>query len=401
MKIIVIGGGPSGIMASITASKNHSVTLIDKNAELGRKLKLTGGGRCNITNNRDIEDFFDKIVTNKKFLYSSLYSFTNLDLLDYFDRNNLEYKVEFENDQKIYTKSDKAEEVIETLRQDLVNNNVEIMYNTEVTDLIIEEDTIVGVRLNNSKVLKCDKVIIATGGHSYPNTGSDGSMHKILESYHKITDIYPALCPLVTKEAIIKKLQGVSMKDVLIYTKVKKKKISMIGDMIFTHFGLSGPCVLKFSSHINKLLSNGEISIHIDFLKNFTEDEIRTVLKEDLNKSALNNLKKILPQNFSKILLESVNLETKKSKELNKADEEIIIKLIKEFTVTVLETKGIKASQVTSGGVSVREVNSSNLESKNIKNMYFCGEVLDVDCETGGYNLQVAFSSGFLAGSSV
>ncbi|MFI3210745.1 MAG: NAD(P)/FAD-dependent oxidoreductase [Peptostreptococcaceae bacterium] len=401
MKIIVIGGGPSGIMASITASKNHSVTLIDKNAELGRKLKLTGGGRCNITNNRDIEDFFDKIVTNKKFLYSSLYSFTNLDLLDYFDKNNLEYKVEFENDQKIYTKSDKAEEVIETLRQDLVNNNVEIMYNTEVTDLIIEEDTIVGVRLNNSKVLKCDKVIIATGGHSYPNTGSDGSMHKILESYHKITDIYPALCPLVTKEAIIKKLQGVSMKDVLIYTKVKKKKISMIGDMIFTHFGLSGPCVLKFSSHINKLLSNGEISIHIDFLKNFTEDEIRTVLKEDLNKSALNNLKKILPQNFSKILLESVNLETKKSKELNKADEEIIIKLIKEFTVTVLETKGIKASQVTSGGVSVREVNSSNLESKNIKNMYFCGEVLDVDCETGGYNLQVAFSSGFLAGSSV
>lgn len=400
MNVLVIGAGPSGMMASLCASKNHKVTLIERNNELGKKLKLTGGGRCNITNNRDIEDFFDKIVSNKKFLYSSFYSFTNLDLLSYFDKNNLEYKIELENDNKIYTKSDKAEEVIEALKKDLIKNNVNILYNTKVVDFIIEDNTILGVITDSNKKILADKVIVATGGKSYPNTGSDGSMHKILEKYHTITKFYPALIPLVIKENFVKKLQGISLKNVEISTKIKKKKISKIGDMIFTHFGISGPCVLKFSSYINKFLEENEVILNIDVLPNMNGEEISNIIKQDINKNILTNLKSILPQNFLKVILDELNLN-KKVKELSKSDEEKLIKSLKNLELTVIDTKGIKASQVTCGGVNVKEINSSTLESKIIKNLYFCGEVIDVDAETGGYNLQIAFSTGFLAGNNI
>lgn len=401
MNVLVIGGGPSGMMASLCASKNHKVTLIERNNELGKKLKLTGGGRCNITNNRDIEDFFDKVVSNRKFLYSSFYSFTNLDLLSYFDKNNLEYKIEVENDNKIYTKSDKSEEVIETLKKDLIKNNVNIIYNTKVVDFIIEDNTIIGVITESNEKIFADKVIVATGGKSYPNTGSDGSMYKILEKYHTITKFYPALIPLVIKENFVKSMQGISLKNVEISTKIKKKKISKIGDMIFTHFGISGPCVLKFSSYINKFLEENEITINIDVLPNINSDEISNIIRQDINKNILTNLKTILPQNFLKVILDDLELNNKKVNELSKLDEEKIIKKLKNLELTVIDTKGIKASQVTCGGVNVKEINSSTLESKIINNLYFCGEVIDVDAETGGYNLQISFSTGFLAGNNI
>lgn len=397
-KVIVVGAGPAGIMAALSSSKNNEVVLIERNNEIGSKLKLTGGGRCNITNNRDIEEFFDKIVTNNKFLYSALYTFSNYSLLEYFSEHGLEYKEEL--DQKIYTKSDKADEVIEVLKNDLKTNNVKIKYNTKVEDLIIEDGTVKGIVTEGGQKIFGDKIIVTTGGKSFPNTGSDGFMYDVLKKYgHTITPIYPALIPLVIKEEFVKSLQGVSMKEVVISAKVKKRKIEKIGDMIFTHFGISGPGVLKFSSYINKALSDGEVQIQLDFMNDKTKEQLSEIIRSNPSKTILNNLKGTLPQNFLKEIFNLLGLAEIKASDLKKEDENKIIEYIKEMKLTARETLTIKAAQVTSGGVSVKEINSSTMESKLIKNLYFAGEVIDIDAETGGYNLQMAFSTGYLAGT--
>lgn len=397
-KVIVVGGGPAGIMAALSAAKNNKVLLIERNNEIGKKLKLTGGGRCNITNNRPIEELFNKVVNNKKFLYSAFYTFSNEDLLDYFSKNNLEYKVEY--DEKVYTKSDKADDVIEVLKNDLLKSGVEILYNTMVEDFIVEDNTIKGVITNKEERIYGDKIIVTTGGKSHPTTGSDGSMYSILGKYgHTIKPLYPGLIPLVIKEDFIKNLQGVSMKEVVLKTKIKKKKIEIFGDIIFTHFGISGPGVLKFSSYINKELENGEVEIALDFLESKSKEELSDIIRSNPNKDILNNLKGILPQNFIKEILNLLGLAETKPRDLKKEDERKLIEYIKEMKLTVKETLTIKAAMVTSGGVDVKEINSSTMESKIIKNLFFGGEVVDVDAETGGYNLQIAFSTGYLAGS--
>ena len=397
-KVIVVGGGPAGIMAALSAAKNNEVTLIERNKEIGMKLRLTGGGRCNITNNRDIEEFFDKIVNNKKFLYSALYTFSNYSLLEYLSNNGLEYKVEL--DEKVYTKSDKADEVIELLKNDLEKNKVKIRYNTMVSDLIVENEDIKGVVTSYGERILGDKVIITTGGKSFPNTGSDGTMYSILEKYgHTITPIYAALIPLVIKEDFVKSLPGVAMTDVVVSAKLKKKKIEKFGDMLFTHFGISGPAVLKLSSYITKALSEREVEVSLDFLKDKSKDEISQIMRSNPNKTVLNNLKGVLPQNFLKVVFEMLGLTEIKSSDLKKEDENKIIEYMKEMKLTARETLTIKAAQVTSGGVKVKEINASTMESKVIKNLYFAGEVIDIDAETGGYNLQMAFSTGYLAGS--
>ncbi len=396
-RVIIVGGGPAGIMAALSAAKNNEVILIEKNKEIGMKLRLTGGGRCNITNNRDIEEFFDKIVNNNKFLYSALYTFSNYSLLEYLSSKGLEYKVEL--DEKVYTKSDKADEVIDLLKNDLRNNDVNIKYNTTITDLIIEDNVIKGVITSYGEKILGDKIIITTGGKSFPNTGSDGTMYSVLEKYgHTITPIYAALIPLVIKEEFVKKLQGVSMKDVVVSAKIKKKKIEKSGDMLFTRFGISGPAVLKLSSYVNKALTEGEVEITLDFLKDKSKEEISKIMRSNTNKTVFNNLKGVLPQNFLKVVFEILGLSEIKASDLKKEDEYKVIEYMKEMKLTARETLTIKAAQVTSGGVKVKEINASTMESKLIKNLYFAGEVIDVDAETGGYNLQIAFSTGYLAG---
>ncbi len=399
-KVIVVGGGPAGIMAALTASKTNEVILVERNNEIGKKLRLTGGGRCNITNNRSIDEFFDKVVTNKKFLYSAFYTFSNDSLLEYLKENNFEYKIEYDNDNKVYTKSDKADDIIRFFIDNLEKSNVKVMYNTKVEDFIVEDNEIIGVVTDNGDKVYGDKVIISTGGKSVPATGSDGSMYDILSKYgHKIDPLYPALVPLVIKEGFVKNLQGVSMKNVVLGAKVKKKKYEIVGDMIFTHFGISGPGVLKLSSYINRALENGEVEVTLDFLQDKSKDEISKLIKENTNKTVLNNLKGLLPGNFLKEIVGSLNLTETKPSELKKEDEIKLVNYIKEMKLTAIETLSIKAAMVTSGGVAVKEINASTMESKLIKNLYFAGEVIDVDAETGGYNLQIAFSTGYLAGS--
>lgn len=399
-KVIVVGGGPAGIMAALTASKTNEVILVERNNEIGKKLRLTGGGRCNITNNRSIDEFFDKVVTNKKFLYSAFYTFSNDSLLEYLKENNFEYKIEYDNDNKVYTKSDKADDIIRLFIDNLEKSNVKVMYDTKVEDLIVEDNIIRGIVTSNGNKILGDKVIISTGGKSVPATGSDGSMYDILSKYgHKIDALYPGLVPLVIKEGFVKNLQGVSMKNVVLSAKVKKKKYEIIGDMIFTHFGISGPGVLKLSSYINRALENGEVEVTLDFVQDKSKDEISKLIKENTNKTVLNNLKGLLPGNFLKEIVGLLNLTETKPSELKKEDEIKLVNYIKEMKLTAIETLSIKAAMVTSGGVAVKEINASTMESKLIKNLYFAGEVIDVDAETGGYNLQIAFSTGYLAGS--
>lgn len=410
-KIIVVGGGPSGIISAISAAKqNHSVTLIEQNESLGKKLKLTGGGRCNITNNRYIEDFFDKIVNNGKFLYSSFYSFSNYDLLEYLKSIGVEYKIEEENDSKVYTKNDKASDLIRALEADLKSKNVSIIYSTKVEDLIIEDSIIKGVFVNSfnsfdnqkSEKLYADKVILSTGGKSYSHTGSDGNMHQILKNHgHGITKTLPALCPLRTKEVYFKNLQGISMKDVEISTKLKNKKIKKTGDMIFTHFGISGPVVLIINSYINKVLEEENVEIFIDFARKTKKEEIVHLIRNNPNKNISTNLRTILPDSFVKELLRILNLSDVKGNSLTKDDENSIVEYIKNMKLTITSSLGFKAAMVTCGGVSIKEVDASTLESKKIKNLFITGELLDLDAETGGYNLQIAFSTGYLAGLSV
>ena len=399
-KVIVVGGGPAGIMAALTASKTNEVILVERNNEIGKKLRLTGGGRCNITNNRSIDEFFDKVVTNKKFLYSAFYTFSNDSLLEYLKENDFEYKIEYDNDNKVYTKSDKADDIIRLFIDNLEKSNVKVMYDTKVEDLIVEDNIIRGIVTSNGNKILGDKVIISTGGKSVPATGSDGSMYDILSKYgHKIDALYPGLVPLVIKEGFVKNLQGVSMKNVVLSAKVKKKKYEIIGDMIFTHFGISGPGVLKLSSYINRALENGEVEVTLDFVQDKSKDEISKLIKENTNKTVLNNLKGLLPGNFLKEIVGLLNLTETKPSELKKEDEIKLVNYIKEMKLTAIETLSIKAAMVTSGGVAVKELNASTMESKLIKNLYFAGEVINVDAETGGYNLQIAFSTGYLAGS--
>ncbi|SHH49998.1 BaiN/RdsA family NAD(P)/FAD-dependent oxidoreductase [Tepidibacter thalassicus] len=399
-KVLVIGGGPAGMMAAIMAGRNNNdVMLIDKNKELGKKLKITGGGRCNITNMRDIEDFLEKIVVNHKFLYSCLYTFTNLDLVEFFKKHNLNFKIE--EDLKVYPENDKSQEIIDILKKELKKSNVKIIYEKEFKDLLVEDNAVKGVVLESEEIIKADKVIISTGGMSYPKTGSSGETYEILKKYgHTINKIYPSLVPLIIKEKWIKNLQGISIRNVKVSSYSKNKKIEMLGDILFAHFGVTGPVILNISSFLNKTLKEKEVDIIVDFIPDIKKEELSKLIRKNPNKAIYNNLKEILPLNFTKELLNYLSIN-KKPNELNKQEEKRIIESIKNLKLTCVGTKSINEAIVTSGGINVKEINSSTMESKVINNLYFAGEIIDVEGLTGGYNLQIAFSTGYLAGISV
>lgn len=404
-RVGIIGGGPAGMMAAITAGKNpkNQVVLLEKNEKLGKKLYITGKGRCNITNSIDISEFFNYIPRNKEFLYSSLYSFTNDDIIKMLDELGLKTVVERGN--RVFPESNKSNDVLKAFEKALRLNNVEIHLNNEVSAIEKSQDvfTVKSIRGN----LEFDKLIIATGGISYPMTGSTGDGYKFSKKFgHTVVDPEPSLVPVVLKDKYLSELQGLSIKNAEISVYVNKKlKHSEFGEFLFAHFGITGPIVLTLSEYLSNYKKN-EIEIKCDFKPALDTKKLDTRLQrefaENSNKQILTVMYNLLPRSLAKVVLEisEVDLETP-CHQITKAERQKINDNIKGFPMTYDSLADIKLAIITKGGVNVKEINPSTMESKIIPNLYFCGELIDINAFTGGFNLQLAYSTGFLAGISV
>ncbi len=402
-KVVIIGGGASGLFAGVSAlNANKSVTLIEKNEKLGKKIYITGKGRCNLTNNTPVNEFMQNIVSNPKFLYSSLNNFTPQDTIEFFEENKMPVKTERGN--RVFPVSDKASDVTKTLENYLRKNGAEILLNTKVKDIIVEDFKVKGVLLENGKKIVCDSVVVATGGLSYPLTGSDGDGYKFAKNLgHSLVETKPALCSLEIKEVFYKDLQGLSLKNVKLTVKNGSKVIySELGEMLFTHFGVSGPLILTASSLINRL-SLQDLSFEIDIKPALTKEVLENRLLNELqinsNSNFFNVARGYVPKSLVEILLKKSQINgNKKCCVVTQENRNSFINTLKCFSFKVSKIRDIKEAVVTAGGVSVKEINPKTMESKIINGLYFCGEVLDVDAFTGGFNLQIAFSTGYTAG---
>lgn len=406
-KVVVIGGGAAGSYAAITAAKNgHDVTLVEKNEKIGKKIYITGKGRCNLTNASDMEVLFSNIMSNRKFLYSAFYACDNSSVIDFFETNGMATKIERGN--RVFPVSDHSSDVISTLTKALRKENVRLLFNKSVKNILIEDNAACGVVLSDNTKIKADSVIVATGGLSYKSTGSTGEGHQMAQKLgHKIVECTPALVPFNIKESWVKELQGLSLKNtaIMIY-KEKKKVYEDFGEMLFTHFGVSGPMILSASASIKPALFKENLKLVIDLKPALTSEQLdKRILRdfdEEKNKQFKNSIGKLLPQKLVPVIIELSKINPdKKVNEVSKEERLLLVNLIKNLTVTVEGLRDWNEAIITKGGVSVKEVNPSTMESKLINNLYFAGEVLDLDAMTGGYNLQIAWSTGYLAGISI
>lgn len=406
-KVIVIGAGAAGMMAAYSSALcGNKVTVFERNEKAGKKLFITGKGRCNITNDSDVETILNNIITNRKFMYSAIYSFSNEDVKAFFEENGLHLKVERGN--RIFPVSDKSSDVINTLKKALRNENVEIEYNILVKDLVVENNTVKGVVLKDGRKVYADKVIMATGGMSYPVTGSDGKGFDILRKYgHTITNLSPALVPMNVKEEFAKELQGLSLKnvDISFYrNEVDKKPVyEEFGEMLFTHFGISGPIVLSGSSVAGKYLKEGNLIARIDLKpalsKEQLDDRILREFTNGINKDIVNVMDNLLPKKLIPVMLDYCEIEShKKVNSISKEERNRMVEAFKGLKLTITSLRSFNEAIITQGGIKVKEVDPGTMESKIISNLYLAGEMLDVDALTGGYNLQIAWSTGRLAG---
>ena len=400
-KVIVIGAGPAGIMAAITAAENHKVVLIDGNEKIAKKLFITGKGRCNITNAKDIGDFFDYIPGNPHFLYSALYSFTNNDVIEMIESEGTKLKVE--RGGRMFPASDKSSDIIKALSKKLSKAKVDIKLNSKVTDIFFENDTIKSVEINGSERISADYFIIATGGASYPLTGSRGEGQVLAEKMgHKIIDLKPSLVPVELNGDWFKELMGLTLKNVKldILDSKNKVKYSNQGEMKFTSYGISGPIVLSGSRFIDY---KDTYSISIDLKPSLDEKELDLRIQKDfkkyINKDFRNSLDDLLPQKMIPLIIKLSMIDPyKKVNEITKVERKNLVNAIKNIKGKVKGLRPLAEAIVTSGGVSTLEIDPSTMKSKIINNLSFAGEVIDVDAFTGGYNVQIALSTGYLAG---
>ncbi len=404
MKIAVIGGGPAGIMAAASAAAQGADTLIiEQNAYLGKKMGITGKGRCNITNACDIRDFIANIPVNGKFMHSAFYAFSNDDMIELLSRYGVETKIERGN--RVFPVTDKAKTVVDALKAYAKDSGARAVQD-KVLEVIRRDEGFL-LKLEKRGKLSCDKVIIATGGASYTATGSTGDGYKFAASLgHTIVTPTPSLVPLTTKGDVAKKLMGLSLKNIEITVKDAQGKrcYTDFGEMLFTHFGVSGPVILSASSHLRDFGKN-KYTLSID-LKPALDDEAldKRILRDfgaELNRDFVNSLDELLPKKLIPVVIELCGIpERKKVRDITKSERQKLVSLLKNFTLEITGTRPINEAIITSGGVSVKEINPKTMESKIVPNLYFAGEVIDVDAYTGGFNLQIAYSTGHLAGES-
>lgn len=403
-QVVIVGGGPAGMMAAIAASKNNKVILIEKNNKLGKKLFITGKGRCNVTNNKDISEFFDYIPTNPHFLYSALYTFTNEDTIKFFNERGVELKVE--RGDRVFPSSDKSSDIIKAFEKTLMEKNIEIKLGIAVKELKVENNKITSVILDNDDYIECDNVILATGGASYPQTGSNGDGFRFCKSLgHNVVSIKPSLVPIEINEAWVKDLQGLSLRNVQLTLLDKNNKIIFKeqGEMLFTHFGISGPLCLSASS----LIKPGEkYKIVLNLKPALSEKELDLRIQKDFlkynNKDFKNALNDLFPQKLIPIMINLSKIpENQKVNSITKEQRKFFLNLISNLTMDVRGLRSIEEAIVTSGGIDTKEIDPSTMKSKVVSNLSFAGEVIDVDAYTGGYNVQIAISTGFIAGSKI
>lgn len=422
-KVIVIGGGAAGMMAAISAAEDgHDVVLLEQNEKLGKKLYITGKGRCNVTNAGDAEDFFGHVVTNKRFMYSSFYGFTNYAIMDFLEGKGLRLKTERGN--RVFPESDKSSDVIKTLQRAMSDTGVKVMLNTKVKTICIDRNSdpedkasgesgreilrCTGAELENGRKLTADSVIIATGGISYRSTGSNGDGYSMAaKAGIRVKPCIPALVPLVTDEPWIKELQGLSLRNVSVSVWDKSKKLyEEFGEMLFTHFGVSGPCVLSASSFVGELLEKKNLRLSVDLKPALTAEQLDKRILQDFdsikNRQFRNSLDKLLPQKIIPVVVMKSGINPdKKVNEISREERQALIKTLKQFDLNITGLRGFNEAIITHGGVDVKEINPSTMESKKVKGLYFAGEVLDLDAVTGGYNLQIAWSTGYAAGKGI
>lgn len=440
MNVIVIGGGPAGMMAAIASAENeNNVILLEKKERLGRKLLITGKGRCNITSSLPIDEFIQNIPGNGQFLYSAFKNYTNTDIINFLNDEGLEVKEERGN--RIFPVTDKSLDVLKCFTKRLKELNIKIEYNMQVTEIVPKDENgklkvkaiknqannkfntekyynkIKEKNSENIKIFEADKVILATGGKSYPLTGSTGDGYELAKKLgHTITKIRPSLVPLEAFEQnMCKDLQGLSLRNVNIELKNKENNKTIyqdFGEMLFTHFGVSGPTILSSSAHlvryknIDELLKNKKIVLSIDFKPALSEEKLDERILRDFtefkNKQFKNSLDKLLPQKLIPIIIEKSEINPdKKVNEINKKERHKLIGLLKNFEVTIKGFRPIDEAIITSGGVNIKEINPKTMESKLIDGLYFAGEIIDVDAYTGGFNLQIAYSTGYTAGNQI
>ncbi len=403
-RVIVVGGGAAGMMAAISAAQSGAgVLLLEKNEKLGKKLYITGKGRCNITNDSSTEELLDHVVTNRKFLYSAFYGFSSQDMQEFLESRGLPLKTERGN--RVFPASDRASDVTACLAGEMARLGVEVRLRSEVSELILKEDRVLGVLLRDGSRETADRIIVATGGLSYPATGSDGDGYRFAkEAGHTVTELSPALVPFESGDAFVKELQGLSLKNTALAFYAGRKKIcEEFGEMLFTHFGVSGPAILKASSLAARWIRKGPVVLHMDLKPALDREQLDARILRDFgeekNKQFRNALGGLYPSKLIPVMVERSGIPgEKRVHEISRAERERLVSLTKDFTVTLTALRGYREAVITQGGVKVGEISPSTMGSKLVKGLYFAGEVLDLDAFTGGYNLQIAWSTGYLAG---